>query len=349
MLTILQVFHFQKGPTTVSNYYVQQNYPSSYSKLPSMLYVNYIWNDRTRNEWFSKPHWLRHDLLNARAHGIPAITPVMPINLAFDTQDYSTIRILEGLPGAVGMYLNENGYLYYGFITDMERHMVYAVPTPNVVPAYKPFFQGEKANLAQFQGRSGPGIARGLQQMYITGARTSVRSYSSVIDAATQAHRDWVNNGGYTITDDPLLGANAEAEVNRILQLLAAQAPPPLLQLLAGQAGPGAGAAGAADGAADDADDDAEIAASELDEDEDGVPNPRERLQSLLDIIAAWSADNQEVVQRYREASHGRPALFARFMVHNEPWNALSEEDKEVVIEFCELEDTIADQETQDE
>lgn len=80
-----------------------------------------MWDDERRQEWFRKPQWQRLDLLNARASVVDDNIPVMPITLSFENDNYSNIKVAEGLPGAVTMYYNKNGYFYLDHTSAMSH------------------------------------------------------------------------------------------------------------------------------------------------------------------------------------------------------------------------------------
>lgn len=187
-----KVFYFAKDFT--SDYDIPDGYTEAYAKLPDLLYVDYVWDERSKNEWFNMPQSQRMDALNARGNALYHAIPVIPISLVFDHDSYDNIRMTEGLHGAISLYLNSSGYLYLGFIQDMSAHMDWYTPgrreaRPTLdTPGKRAFWQAEKTQVAQFQCMSGPDAVQRLQGFLAERRPESLYLFAQIMSLFMQAH-----------------------------------------------------------------------------------------------------------------------------------------------------------------
>lgn len=216
-----KVFFFAKDFDT--NFGIPGRYTEDYVKLPDLLYVDQVWDQNTRDEWFNLPQLARLDLLSARGNALDLGIPVMPINLVFEKDNYDNIRIVEGLPAGVAMYMNKSGCMYLGSTDDMAQDMTWyrggqARAIAGTRDAYRGFWQGNKTDIGQYQVNSGPAAAQRLRSTY-TGMNPGCSYlYQSIVQKAIEAHDAWVANGGYSIESDVNLGPRVASKVEAAIQ-----------------------------------------------------------------------------------------------------------------------------------
>lgn len=186
-------------------------------EAPDLLYVDFVWDNQSRNEWFRSAHWKRLDLLSARAGALNLNIVKMPITLAYETDNYDNIRFHESL-AAVALTYNASDYTYLGFLTDMTPHMFYVRQSQRNLA----FWQGDKTCMAQFRMTSGQKIAIRLRAMWLETRPESFWFLRSIIRELVRGHDEWVANGGYTIEADTTLG---EAITREYAAVVAQQEP----------------------------------------------------------------------------------------------------------------------------
>lgn len=224
------------------------------------------------------------DALNARGNALDQAIPVIPISLVFDRDSYDNIRVTEGIHGAMCLYLNNSGYLYLGFATDMSAHMTWynqdesrEEPTEEMA-GKRGFWQAEKARVAQFQCMSGRDAVRRLQSLYSEKRPESLYLFRKIVSLSMQAHDRGVANEGHQATSDVDAGFEATRDTGA-------------------------------------------------------------RLQELQHIVAAWDTPKQTALQGFREALQQGVFAATRFTFQDDQWISLSPQEKEIVVDLCELEE----------
>lgn len=259
---------------------------STTGKLPSLIYIDYVWDNAERDAWLRLPHWQRLDLLNARANTLDLETVTMPITLIFEVDNYSNVRIDEGL-ATITMTYNSSGYTYLAFTADMTAHM-----RSTSRGAAGTFWQAQKDMLTQFRMMSGPMVAAQLRSMYRQSRPETFYFLRTLIKEAIKGHREWVNNGGYTIAGDRGLGPGIARKFEAALQA----------RVLSTRGGT--------------------------------------RLEQLRYLTSQWSADKRVALQQYIDTMNdGLMTRLSQFLVFNERWLSLTQEEKSLVIELWTLED----------
>lgn len=254
-------------------------------QLPSLLYVDYIWDDGEKDRWLTSPHWQRLDMLNARAGVLDLDDLTMPISLTFEVDNYDNVRIYEGL-APINLYYNSSGYTYLGFTADMATHMQSATEE-----ARGAFWQAPKDVLTQFNMTSGHMGATRLQSMYKETRPETLWFLRTLIKEAIKGHNEWVSNGGYTIEGDIDLGPSLAAKFQEAVHV------------------------------------------------QDQAARGISRLEQLRDITGDWDIDKRISLQKYLDiADEGTLPSLSRFMVFDEGWSKLTQEEKGFAIELWTLE-----------
>lgn len=187
----------------------QGEFPEEVKKVPLLLYIDFVWDERSQKEWYDLPHWARHMLLNARANAISSEATVMPINVSFEADNYPTILFNESL-AVLGLYHNASGDTYLGWISDISR-----VQGVQLVKEHRGSQAGQykraawicqKAALAQFKQDSGPAVARELARMYKLKLADSIWIFKHLMEHIAAAHDAWKDHSGYTMEGDAFVG-----------------------------------------------------------------------------------------------------------------------------------------------
>lgn len=255
-------------------------------RLPSLMYVDYVWGEREKDEWLRMPHCHRLDLLNARAGALDLDCLTMPLTLNFEVDNYDNVRIYEGF-APINLTYNSSGYTYLGFTADMSTHMQSAD-----AGALGTFWQAPKDVLTQFMMASGPVVVTRLRSMYRETRPETLFFFSTLIKEAIKGHNEWVSNGGYTIEGDRDLGPSLAREYEEAVR---AQNRP---------------------------------------------TQAVSRLVELRSITSQWEVSKQASLQQYLDAAdRGDVADLSRFMVFDEGWSRLTQEEQDIAIELWTQED----------
>lgn len=193
-------------------------------KMPCLLYANFAWDQALRDKWFATPHWQRLDRLSALATGLHYTSPVMPITLNWEKENYPNVRITEGIPGAVNLSLNGSGFAYLGFASDISATAGvnwYNAPTAQSGGRTRiSFWQGDVAAFAPFRMNDGDALVAELHRMYRLARPETMRSFQRILDLSIEVHDAWAQAGGYCIEDDKDLGPELAAKVRTVAQQL---------------------------------------------------------------------------------------------------------------------------------
>lgn len=193
---------------------MQAEFPftQTYAELPPLLYVDYVWDEASKEEWFKQSHSDRLDRLNARACALDLNAVTMPITFIYETDNNDNLRISEGF-APVTLTYNSSGYTYLGFTEDMKSHM-----QRGEAIGRGHYWEAPKDLLKQFKMMSGPVVAARLQSMYREVRPETLFFLSSLIDEAIKGHNEWVSNGGYTIEGDKDLGPALAKKVKAVVR-----------------------------------------------------------------------------------------------------------------------------------
>lgn len=177
--------------------------------LPSLLYVDFVWDNASKEEWFKQPHWARLDRLNARAGALDLNALTMPITFNFEMGNLDNIRLIEGL-APITLTYNSSGSTHLGFTAEMTAHMQFADD--------EQYWQASEEALKQFKMMSGTMVVTQLQGMYNEVRPQSLFFLSPLIKEVIKGHDEWVKNGGYTIEGDKDLRPELAEKVQEAVQ-----------------------------------------------------------------------------------------------------------------------------------
>lgn len=302
LTTRMKVYYFLKGHEG-KLLLTYGKWPDSYIQLPELLFVDYKWTEKERDNWLQSPHWQRLDLLSARGNQLHTAIPTMPITLCYELDDYPTIQFVQAL-GATILYYNSQGAMYMGFLEDLDQVARFVRPSGN----QRPRWVVPEAQVAQFQVRSGRAAAERLCSLYDEQRPESLFLYATIVEKSIQAHAEWVANGGYTVESDSDLGKKIQERVDKVREQRLRAAEQEAAREVAREAAVTAG----------------------------------RRLQQLMEEVETWPEALQLTLEDFRAAADTGVAAVSRFTVQDEHWATLSIQDRETIIDIWELEQEAA-------
>ena len=130
-----------------------------------MCYVEYIWDDNRRDEWFNLSHTqrLRRLSLNSMVSPLAEITPLLLIYLYYEENNYDNIRVTETFKGAQVIYFNGSGYCYAAQMNMFNMYMTHYEPDEE---GDRPFWHESKTKVDHFRRRSAEEIMKSLHAIY---------------------------------------------------------------------------------------------------------------------------------------------------------------------------------------
>ena len=280
--------------------------PDSYVDLPDLLYVDFEWDETSKQKWLNTPHSARLGFLSVRNNSLHLGVPTMPITHMHERNSYVDIVVPEGM-GTVAMYSNGSGYTFLGHVQDMSASMTWHAASQDRI--HLGIWKGSKTNLVAFQARSGQDIVRRLATLYQAQRPESIRFYKDIALKAVAAHDDWLAVGGYTFAYDDSMGTALGEEVQVVLQHQFQQA---------------------------------------IDQVEPG-PNRQpgqdigDQLRDMEEEFSAWPLNLQATRTAYNDASMAGISALSRYMIWDETWKTLSDEQKETIVSLRELAKEAAD------
>ena len=291
--------------------------PDSYVDLPDLLYVDFEWDEKSKQKWLNTPHSARLRLLSARNNSLHLGVPTMPITHMHERNSYVGIVLPESM-ATVAMYSNGSGYTFLGHIQDMSTSMTwYAASQARITLGV---WKGLKTDLVPFQARSGQDIVQRLATLYQAQRPESIRFYKNIALKAIAAHNDWVAVGGYTFGYENSMGTALGEEVQIVLQQQ--------YQQVIDQAQPAEGAV------------EQQLEPGPIRQPERDIGD---QLRDMEQEFSAWPLDLKATRTAYNDASRAGISELSRYMIWDETWKMLSDEQKETIVTLRELTEEAAD------